>query len=486
MKIALPLLVLFVAAPVFAVPLPVSVVDAKGKPVVGADVQLESFGKTPRGIVLSQTNEQGVTTFDVEPMPHALYGNFAGRVFARKNGLALGSGQLNFKTPLRIELGPAAKIGGKVSDPEGKPIQGASISFLSAQKAGQEWDMLVEGPLLAPMTAHSAADGSWQLDGVPTDAQVYVSIMAPDRVRVRAQILAGTTTPTVLQAGAQIKGRLLGLDGKPLAGIFVSAQGTINSRDSLGASATTGEDGTFTLDGLNGGTFNVSFYSREEEKSFIIPAFESVGAAVGTPLQLPDARATEGVMIGGRVLETGTNAPINGASVGVYGGVNPASGAAVSSASTDENGVWKMRTLPGQSKVYLMGIPQEFKQDQQQRDMVIGEAGDVNLDFKLERLPKLSGRLLDENGNGIKTSLQLRHENQVFWANSDEKGDLTVYGPTNGDWDVTPQGTWELVGPARVTVVPDKPLEIRLRRAQLETLELGVYDDDDSAVEGQV
>lgn len=84
MKIASPLLVLLLGAPTFAVPLTVSVVNAVGAPVVGADVQLESFGKTPRGCVLQQTTEKGETTFEVEPMPSSPFGDFAGRVFAQK------------------------------------------------------------------------------------------------------------------------------------------------------------------------------------------------------------------------------------------------------------------------------------------------------------------------------------------------------------------------------------------------------------------
>ncbi|BCM89731.1 hypothetical protein IAD21_01578 [Abditibacteriota bacterium] len=481
MKIVLSLLVLLCATPVFAVPLSVSVVNAKGAPVAGADVQFESFGKTPRGFVMQQTNEQGVTTFDAEPMPHSPFGDLAGRVFARKAGLAIGSGTLYFnKPPLSIELGDSAKIGGTVGDGEGKPIQGATISFLTV---GERAHMLIEGPLLPQMTVHSGADGTWQLEGVPPGEQIYVTVSAPERVGKRTQILAGSTGETVLVPGAQIKGRVLGLDGKPLGGIYLSAQGTNNSRDAHGGNTKTGDDGTFTLDGLSSGTFNVMFYS-EEEKPFVVPSFPGVNASVGAPIQLPDAHAVEGVMVGGHVLESDTKAPVAGVMIGVYGGLNPASSPQVSSTTTDENGAWKMRTVPGQSKIYLMGTPQEFKRDQQEKNLTIGEAGATDLDFNLEHLPEITGRLLDEKGQAIKATFTLSNDNQTFWASSDEKGNLTAYGPTNGEWKLSADGAWEVVGPARVTIANDKPLEVRLRRVQLATLELGIYDDDDAAIEG--
>ncbi|RYX85073.1 carboxypeptidase regulatory-like domain-containing protein [bacterium] len=485
-RIVLPLLVLLSAVPTLAVPLSVSVVDDKGKPIAGADVQLESFGKTPRGFVLNQTGEQGTTSFDFEPIPNAIYGDFAGRIFVKKNGYAIGSGQLFFKKPnLRIELGPPAKISGKVLDPEGKPIQGATIAYLASQKAGGESDMLYDGPLLPKVTTRSTADGTWQLPDVPTDSQVYVSIKAPERVSVRTQILAGSSADTILQPGAQIKGRVLGLDGKPLAGIHVGAQGTTNGNSSSGSSAKTEADGTFTLDGLATGTYNISFYSEEEEPPFVIAASEAISATIGAPLQLPDAHAVAGIMIGGHVLDSVSKAPVPGASVGVYGGVHPASSATVASASTDEKGFWKMRTLPGQSKIYLMGIPREFKRDQNTRELVLAPTDNLNLDFDIERLPTLSGRLVDENGKGIKASVGINQGyERNYFASSDEKGDFTAYGPTVGDWKLTTEGEWELAGPARITIEPNKPLEIRLRHAQISSLELGIYDDYDAAVEG--
>ncbi len=486
MKIGLSLLVLLSAAPVLAVPLSVSVVDVKGAPVADADVQLESFGKTPRGYVLHQTNGQGVVIFDVEPMSDSIYGDFAGRVFVRKNGFAIGNGKLLFKTPLRVELSPPSKISGKVVDPEGKPIQNAQISFLSTQKNGDYSDMLIDGPLKPQMTTHSSADGSWQLDGVPPDTQVFVTVSAPERVRVRSQILSGGTGQTVLQPGAQIKGRLFGLDGKPLAGMEVSAQGTTTETRSSGATTKTGTDGTFVLDGLSGGTYNIMFNSEEEEAPFVVPAFQGVNALVGAPLQLPATRAVEGVIVAGHVLESDTKAPVAGAMIGIYGGLNPSTSAQVSSTTSDKNGFWKMRTLPGESRIYLMGPPQQFKRepDNQAHNITIGATGDMNVDFTLERLPKISGRLLDENGKGVKASVQLRRDYQEFWASSDQNGDFTTYGPTTGEWTVSPQGNWDIAGPQRVTISLDKPLEVRLKRVQLATLELGVYDDDDLAVEG--
>lgn len=392
---------------------------------------------------------------------------------------------MHFKTALQIKLGASAKVGGQVVDAEGKAISGASVAFLSAQNGNKrETEMLIEGPLLPMMTAHSDEKGAFELDGVPSGAQVYLSVSAPGRVSKRAQILAGGTGQIILLPGAQIQGRVFGLDGKPLAGMVVDAQSS-NNLNATGGEATTGADGRFVLDGLSGGAFNVMF-QNDPDAPFVVPALEGVKASVGTPKTLPDLRAVEGVLIGGHVLEAATKAPVEGIQIGVYGGLNPASSAQVSAAFTDKNGAWKMRTLAGQSKVYVMGGKQEFLRSDTQHNLEIGAAGNMNLDFTLKSAPKISGRLLDETGRGVKATITLlRTENREgFSAQSDDNGDFVAYGPTAGEWKVSTSGLWEIAGAERVQIQDGTPLEVRLKHANLAIFEIGVYDDNDNAVEG--
>ncbi len=493
MKFAFPLLVLLLGAPVFAVPLSVSVVDDKGAPVASADVQFRSFAKKPVGIVLQKTDEKGTTTFDVEPMPNSLWPDFAGRVFVHKNGFGIGDGQLYFKTPLRVALPPTAKVAGTIVDSQGKAISGATISYVTSQKeGGGRSDMLVEGPLLAKMTATSDANGVWKIGDVPAQSTVTVRVFAPERVGTRATVRAGSRVQTTLAPGAQIKGRLVGLDGKPLEGVEVDAQSASNNFQVSGGSTKTGKDGTFVLDGLSSGTFDVKFYSHNDDPfalpPFVVPAFGGVSASVGTPLQLPDARAVEGVVVGGKVVASDTKTPVPGVYVGMHGALNPETSASVSSTITDQNGEWKMRTLPGKMMVYLAGVPREWGsgKDQQRQRPDVGDEGNQNINFEVARLPRTSGRLIDENGKPVKASLTFIGEqtHDGFAATSDDKGDFSVYGPTPGEWKIQPSGAWEIVGASRVQIERDKPLEVRLKTVQLASLEVGVYDDNDNAVEG--
>ncbi len=139
--------------------------------------------------------------------------------------------------------------------------------------------------------------------------------------------------------------------------------------------------------------------------------------------------------------------------------------------------------------VYLAGVPREWGigKDQQRQRPDVGETGDQNINFEVTRLPRTSGRLLDENGKPVKASLTFSRADQNydgFAASSDDKGDFAVFGPTPGEWKIQPSGAWEVVGATRVQIEADKALEVRLKAVQLASLELSVYDDNDNAVEG--
>jgi len=499
MKATVSLLVLLLGAPVFAIPVSVSVVDAKGAPVAGADVQLQPFLNGVAEALVQHTGADGRTTFDVAPPKSEVYGDFAGRIAVFKSGFAIGSGGLHFKTPSQVTLVSAgAPIGGTVVDAQKKPLAGAKVSLSYWTKGGAyvPLDMVSNGSLPSHWEAVTDAAGHWSLNALPPDISATVRITAPGFASARAEVGSGGTVQTALHVGARLDGRLLGLDGEPLPKVRVYAQPANNNPSYPGyAEDVTAPDGTFKLDGLEAGTYNVMFQT-DEDAPYVIAAFEGVRAPVGTPLPLGDARAVKGVQIGGKVTERGTGKGIKGIEVGIYGGANPISGAAVSSATTDADGVWKKRTLPGASRVYVMGVSQEFLSDNTQKNIEVGPTGKTGLDFELSRATKIRGRLLDENGQGVQTSsLAFRQKYEEYPISSDKNGDFQSYGPADGEVEVgrpqwegggqkeeAPQ--WDVVGAKTFPVTSDKPLEIHLKRAAVSSLELGVFDQNDEAIGG--
>lgn len=435
MKITLPLLVLLLGAPVFAVPLSVSIVDDKGAPLAGADVQLQVV-KSSDAFEMQQTDADGRATFEVDAPKPSIYGDFVGQLLAYKAGFALGTGALSFKTPAKITLGaPGAPIGGTVVDAQQKPVAGARVN-LFLWRRGEAFPTGVGlGPLKARTQTTTDAAGKWTLSALPPDVTATVLTLAPGYASERSEIASGQSAQVALHAGASIQGRLLGLDGKPLPGVKINAQATHNSKNPMGyGDDTTGKDGSFDLDGLEAGTYNVLFQT-DENAPYVVAAHEGVQALVGAPVQLPDSRAEAGALIGGVITERGTGKGIAGAQIGVYGPLNPSSGAAVSVAkASDENGAWSKRTLPGQSKVYIYGTPPGFVREHVEQNLSIPKSGAKDLNFELSRASVITGRLVDENGRGVQSSSFVFVQNyEEFPIQSDENGDFTAFGPKDGE-----------------------------------------------------
>ncbi len=405
---------------------------------------------------------------------------------------------MNRKTPAPITLLPAGPpISGTVVDADKKPVAGARVKLSYWSKSGAPaLTFLADGPLQAKWQTTTDAAGGWTLGVLPSGVTATITVLAPGFARAQTEIAGGSRAQTVLHAGARFTGRLLGLDGKPLPDVRVYAQPTNDNpgREGYGEDKT-GKDGTFVLGGLNAGVYNVMFQPGEEEL-YVIAGVEGVEALVGAPVQLPDSQAVKGVLIGGKVTERGTTKGIQGIEIGVYGAANPSSSAAVSSATTGKNGEWTKRTLPGPSKVYVMGATQEFVRDQGQKNLEIPVTGKSDLNFELSRAAKITGRLVDENGRGVHTSaLVFRQKYEEYAIQSDEQGNFSAFGPSNGEVEVSrsrwnsgasdeDKAQWDVVGTTKFAVQGDKSLEIKLKRAQVSSLELGVFDQNDAAIEG--
>ena len=501
MKFTTTFLVLLLGAPVFAVPLSVSVVDEKGAPIAGADVQFEPVVKAPRDIVLQKTGADGRVTLDVEPPTRSIYGDYIGRLAAFKSGCALGVSRLNFEKNAPLVLLPlGAPISGVVVDASKKPLAGAKVSLFHWRRGtgyNSFHGLSFKGPLGAQTQTTTDAQGKWTLNTLPPDVTATVSILAPGFARTRTEVASGTSVQSALHAGARVAGRLLGLDGKPLPDVRVYAQPTNDGGGNYQGygEGVTSADGTFELEGLDAGTYNVMFQFDKDDAPFVVAAHEGVVATLGAPVNLPDSRAETGVLIGGKVSGRGTAKGIEGVQIGIYGGTNPASSGSVASATTDKDGAWTKRIVPGASKIYVMGTPQEWVREEAMRDVEIKGKGNADLNFQLAPATKIIGRLVDENGRGVKTkSLVLRQKNDEYLIESDDNGDFVAFVPKDGEAEIGHSNwnrdedkdaeKWDIVGSAKVSVSEAKPLEIKLRKADLAVLEVGVFDENDAPVEG--
>ena len=231
----------------------------------------------------------------------------------------------------------------------------------------------------------------------------------------------------------------------------------------------------------------ISFY-QEKEAPYVFAARESSRTRVGETLELGETRAQAGFEIGGTVRDT-TGQPIGGAQIGVYGPRRPASSAAVDSATSDKDGKWKLRTLAGPNKIYLMGAPNGFNRDSQERNETLDGAR-ADFDFVLSRTVPIRGTVVDEAGEPVKVVLFGKvEEGPGFFINPGVDGAFGAQAPkagtfelmTNQPWEAP--SAWEIVSPRSVKA-PATDVKIVVKPRKFETWTIAARDSDGRPVAG--
>lgn len=220
-------------------------------------------------------------------------------------------------TGIDAVLARASSISGTVTDSSGAPVAGASVT--------------VSGATIGSATAHTAADGSYTIGGLP--AGTYTVEYFPSDGTLTAQYwngqpLDGTPTPinltvgqsetginAVLSGGASISGTVTDRHGVPVANAFVDAERAGGGS----ALAYTGSDGTYTMTGVPAGTYTVQFTPADAS---LLGQYWNDQPLTGTPTP---------VVVGVGANVTGINAGLD-APASVSGTVTGSSGAPVANA----------------------------------------------------------------------------------------------------------------------------------------------------------
>jgi len=180
------------------------------QPVVGARISVSGFGGT-REIA---TDEQGLASFEYPEgdQPASLSATISqpGLVKYYVNfGRNLVPSALPTEKAIRMDRGK--KVGGKVVDPEGKPVAGALMSItIPATDTPSD----IHYHLLYDRTAE---DGTWQLDGAPVNLNnLLVNIEHPRFVKAVFSVQDRTDGTYMLDPGLTLTGRVLDQNGKPV------------------------------------------------------------------------------------------------------------------------------------------------------------------------------------------------------------------------------------------------------------------------------
>jgi hypothetical protein len=327
-------------------------------------------------------------------------GNGTYRFYVRGDGLAgtpnwyayyySASKVVSGSTIVDIDL-PVAKVEGTVTDPNGAPVEGVSLTAqnqYSPQPDGSVW--------YSGSTASSDAAGHYQMLVFTGVSTVVVAPALPLGTIIENLSVAGDLVRDYqLREATLVSGRVSGHGGVGVEGATVAAQDA-NTGVEL-ASTVTGADGKYSLS-LSDGTYR--FYVRGDGLSGApnwyfnyYSANKAVSGSTIVDIDLPVAK------VEGTVTDS-NGAPVGGVSLNAQDQYSPQpDGSAWYSgaiASSDAAGHYEMLVFTGVNTVVVApALPLGTIIEN------LGVAGDVVRDYQLSEATLVSGRVSGHGGVGV-------------------------------------------------------------------------------------
>jgi uncharacterized GH25 family protein len=372
-----------------------SVVDEERRPVAAALVTSEDAGDPMSGgFGRIMRMDEGVfsgpdgrfSTRVQGDRPLAMKAAKRGLPVTKSDPLRLAAGERKTGVVLTIPNGLTVK--GRVSDAQGNPISGVSVSAAQNESAsGMVFRSVIGGASREEDLVQTASDGSFtmQLKEGAYDFTFRREGYAPKTVRGQSVTpAAGTTVEATLEVASDISGRVV-RGGAGIEGVRVMAM----IPDASGSSAVTGADGSFSISGLPAGSLSVMFRKEDE--------FIQEMRTFSAPSRDVLVEVSAGGRISGRVIDKATNKPLT-----VFrAGVSRSGGGMMVSPPllrefTAEDGSFTLENVPAGAMTVVASAPGYANA----RVNVTVEAGKTlsDIDVPLDAGVRLTGRVTSSSG----------------------------------------------------------------------------------------
>ena len=367
------------------------VTDPDGKPVQGVNINAHSQLLNAGGGI--QTDAEGRYRIILLPGTYSINISLpSGSALVSKN---IQEYKITADQTLDIKLDRGNILSGRVTDPDGKPVQNVYVNLYSSQ------------PGAIGAGGSTDAEGRYRITLLPGTYSVSISVPSGSPLVSKNiqdfKITADQTFDVKLDRGNILSGRVTDPDGKPVQNVYVNAYSSLPG--ALGSGGNTDADGRYRVT-LLPGTYNVSI-GLPSGSSFVSKNIQDYKIAGDQTL---DIKLDRGSILSGRVTDP-DGKPVQNVYVNVY---SPQPGAFGNGGNTDEDGRYRVVLLPGTYSISI-GLPSGSPfVSKSIPDYKI--AGDQTFDIKLDRGVALSGRITDPDGRPV------QNVNVNLWSQETQTG----------------------------------------------------------------
>jgi hypothetical protein len=361
-----------------------TVLDPDGNPVADALVVV-SQGRGELDFRQMETDAEGRFSLELQGFPESSEIAWAN---VYKPGLAVAGARLSAGDN-STSLTPSRQLEGTVLDTSGRPVPGMTVVLKAVSLADPFAGFRLGGAVAQEFSIRTGADGRWAMRDLPLTGIATLAVIDPrfigDETSVDLAHAGKAGLTLIARPGGSIQGRVIYRDGRPAPGMSIFAQ--LQNGDMEGmtgmctyAQSVTDADGKYQLPGLPDGTFNVNVDVPSGE--WIAAAREDVSVSPPLTVHLADFVLTRGALVTGQVIDGTTGEPFPGVIIGSYGPHRPQSSSSIISTGADAEGRYQLRVAPGESYVYVAGVPSGYDNPGSTVDLAEGET--ETLDFLVQ------------------------------------------------------------------------------------------------------
>jgi protocatechuate 3,4-dioxygenase beta subunit len=355
-----------------------TVTDAGGHPLAGATVEYWSAGAnygfaSLRTGLENQTNTAADGAFELADL------SGPGFLLARKPGLA--SAWQMWRGPLdpwaesgaqvKLVLGPPAPLAGTVVDAAGRPVANAAVAVIVAfgemppDVSEPDINALFGNPARTGFAARTDAAGRFRIENFPVNAKAMLTVDfpgqtlrqsmpdldSPDSLPWRS---GQTNIQLVMDPAGVIEGRIVVPEGNqppPAARLTLVPDDRFRFAVQENETAQAGADGSFRLGEVPAGSYRVQAAFGTNAVADWVADPVPVSVKAGQIVREVRVTASRGGLLEVTVLGENDRQPVPNARVTAFGENQSAISAG---ASSDSNGIARLRLQPGDYQVAVM------------------------------------------------------------------------------------------------------------------------------------